>query len=40
MSLNVLLTDTYPVINKMLALFGIILTVFAFTKTTKKHTEA
>lgn len=39
MSLNVLLTDTYPVMNKTLALFGIVLTVLAFTKT-KKHTQA
>lgn len=31
MSLNVLLTDTYPVMNKTLALFGIVLTVLAFT---------
>ena len=39
MSLNVLLTDTYPVMNKTLALFVIVLTVLAFTKT-KKHTKA
>ena len=31
MSLNVLLTAHYPVMNKTLALFGIILTVLAFT---------
>lgn len=39
MSLNVLLTTAYPVMNKTLALFGIVLTVLAFTKT-KKHTQA
>ena len=39
MSLNVLLTAHYPVMNKTLALFGIVLTVLAFTKT-KKHTQA
>lgn len=39
MSLNVLLTDTYPVMNKTLALFGIVLTVLAFTET-KNHTKA
>ena len=39
MGLNVLLTNTYPVINKTLAIFGIVMTVLAFTKT-KKHTQA
>lgn len=39
MSLNVLLSDTYPVMNKTLALLGIVLTVLAFIKT-KKHTQA
>lgn len=36
MSLNVLLTAHYPVMNKTLAFFGIVLTVLAFTKTKQK----
>lgn len=39
MSLNVLLTAHYPAMNKTLALFGIVLTVLAFTET-KNHTKA
>lgn len=38
MSLNVLLTATYPVMNKVLAIFGIIFTSLAFIKT-KQYTK-